>query len=159
MGTKKWRSSSADGRSKSRGIAESNLNNTILPATSTSAFSPRRASDRLPTSAFVALFLSNYSSQRSLKNDPPKEITDVRAVLPLASLFLLSSFSVFLIPFLSQSFSPSIPFGTGLNSPSNSAASVLIGREDSPENVHARTELSISREAFNAERENVNDLS
>lgn len=91
MGTKKWRSSSTGGRSKSRGIAESNLNNTILPATSTSAFSPGRASDRLPTSAFVALSLSNYSSQRSLKNDPPKEITDARAVLLPTSLFLLSS--------------------------------------------------------------------
>lgn len=141
MGTKKWRSSSAGGRSKSRGIAESNLNNTILPATSTLAFSPGRASDRLPTSAFVALSLSNYSSQRSLKNDPPKEITDARAVLANLSF---PSFTLFFFP----SFSLSIPFGTGLNSPSNSAASVLIGREDSPKNVHAQAELSISCEEF-----------
>jgi len=74
-------------------IAESNLNNTTLPATSTLAFSLGRASDRLPTSAFVALFLSNYLSQRSLKIDPQKEITDVRAVLPPISLFL--SLSIF----------------------------------------------------------------
>lgn len=151
MGTKKWRSSSADGRSKSRGIAESNLNNTILPATSTSAFSPERASDRLPTSVFVALSLSNYSSQRSLKNDPPKEITDARAVLPPTSRFVLSS-SFCLTLFLSQSFSPSIPFGTGLNSPSNSVASVLSSEEKTRPKTFTRTELSIFRGAFNAKQ-------
>lgn len=56
-----------------------------------------------------------------------KKLRTLAQFLPRISLFPSFSLSLF--------FSPSIPFGTGLNSLSNSAASVLIGREDMPENV------------------------
>lgn len=79
------------------------------------------------------------------------------SLLFLTLLLPLSLFS----PSLSESFSPSIPLGTGLNSLSNSAASVLVGREDMPENAHdVRIELSIFRELLTSNKlENASSLS
>lgn len=86
------------------------------------------------------------SFHNSLSLPPPSRTPPSLPPSIPPSLSLSCSLSLF------QSFSFSIPFGTGLNSPSNSAASVLIGKENSPENVHAQAELSISRKAFNDEQ-------